>query len=60
VFGEYPLWAIEYDEDASTKRGGLSIPNGEGLRKNADFIAFFHSFQDCELNTHLVELDYES
>jgi hypothetical protein len=60
IFGEYHPWAIEYDEDPRTGRGGLSIPRGEGPGKIKDFVSFFHSFKDCELNTKFVELDDES
>jgi FkbM family methyltransferase len=60
IFGEYHPWAIEYNADPTTGRGGLRIAHGEGKKKIADFVSFFHSFRDCELNTHFVELDDES
>ena len=60
IFGEYHPWAIKYDQDQSTGRGGLTIAKGEGPQKIADFVAFFHSFRYCEMNTHFIELDDES
>lgn len=60
IFGEFHPWAIKYDQDQSTGRGGLTIAKGEGPKKIADFVAFFHSFRYCEMNTRFIELDDES